>query len=439
MIGVLEREVVMDRGEETGRRFLIAHWEGGGNTPPMLALVRRLISHGHCVLVLSDPCNREEVDAAGASFASWERAPAREDKSPASDPLRDWEAKGPPDVLRRLCDHLFVGTALARAQDVLATLEQFPADAIVASEMLLGVMAAAEAKHLPCAALASNVYLFPLPGVPPFGPGFQPARTFVGRARDRFIASMTHKLFGSYTKKLNEARAALGLEPLSHPFDQIARVDRVLVQTSRAFDFPTTGLPENVVYVGPEIDDPAWVEPWQSPWPKDDPRPLVLASFSTTFQDQSAAMSRVIEALGTLHLRAVVTTGPAVDPDSLKAPPNVHVCRSAPHNQLLRDTALMITHAGHGTVIRSLAAGVPLVCMPMGRDQNDNAARVVARHVGVRVRPTASAGAITHAVTKVLQDPKYRQAAKQLGRRISADARESRAAEILEELAGVRR
>jgi hypothetical protein len=26
----------------TGRRFLFAHWEGGGNTPPMLAIVRRL-------------------------------------------------------------------------------------------------------------------------------------------------------------------------------------------------------------------------------------------------------------------------------------------------------------------------------------------------------------------------------------------------------------
>jgi MGT family glycosyltransferase len=434
MIELLDSEVRMDCAAETAKRFLFAHWEGGGNTPPMLALARRLISRGHSVMVLSDPCNREEVEAAGASFASWKRAPARGDKLPASDPLRDWEAKGPPDVLRRLCDHLFVGTALARAQDVLGKLEEFHADVIVTSEMLLGVMAAAEAAHVPCAAVAANVYLYPLRGVPPFGPGFQPARNLLGCLRDKFVASMTHKLFGSYTAKLNEARAALGLAPLSHPFDQIARAERVLVQTSPAFDFPTTRLPENVVYVGPEIDDPAWVEPWQSPWRNDDRRPLVLASFCTTFQDQTAALSRVIQALGTLHVRAVVTTGPAVDPTALAGPPNIHVCRSAPHNQLLGDAALMITHAGHGTVIRALAAGVPLLCMPMGRDQNDNAARVVARHAGLRIRPSASASAIARAVTRVIDDPKYREAARQLGQRIAADARQSRAAEILEGL-----
>src|SRR5207248_8948080 len=58
---------------------------------------------------------------------------------------------------------------------------------------------------------------------------------------------------------------------------------------------------------------------------------------------------------------------------------NVHVCASAPHSELLKQAAVVVTHAGHGTVIRALAAGVPLVCMPMGRDQNENAARVVFR------------------------------------------------------------
>lgn len=439
MIELLEREVRMDCAAQTAKRFLFAHWEGAGNTPPMLALVRRLISRGHTVMVLSDPCNQAEIELAGARFASWERAPARKDKLPASDPIRDWEAKGPPDMLRRLCDHLFVGTALARAQDVLARLQEFPADVIVTSELLLGVMSAAEAARVPCAALAPNVYLFPLPGVPPFGPGFQPARSVIGRLRDKFVGSITYKLFGLYTAKLNQARAALGLAPLTHPFDQIARVERVLVQTSSAFDFPTTRLPENVVYVGPEIDDPGWVQPWQSPWSDDDSRPLVAASFSTSFQDQKATLSRVIQALGTLHIRAVVTTGPALDVADVPAAPNVHICRSAPHNQLLRDAALMITHAGHGTVIRSLAAGVPLLCMPMGRDQNDNAARVVARHAGLRIRPTASTSAIARAVRKVLDDPSYHQAARRLGERIAADARESRATEILEQLAAVRR
>jgi len=31
---------------------------------------------------------------------------------------------------------------------------------------------------------------------------------------------------------------------------------------------------------------------------------------------------------------------------------------------------LVITHAGHGTLMRALSHGLPLVCLPMGRDQN---------------------------------------------------------------------
>ena len=63
------------------RSFLFAHWEGGGNTPPMLAVVRRLLARGHTVRVISDPCNRSEVEESGASFAAWTRAPHRVDKS----------------------------------------------------------------------------------------------------------------------------------------------------------------------------------------------------------------------------------------------------------------------------------------------------------------------------------------------------------------------
>jgi len=74
-------------------RYLIAHWEGGGNTPPMLSVARRLLARGHQVRVISDPLNEDDVRAAGASFVSWTRAPHRSDKSIESDPLHDWEVK----------------------------------------------------------------------------------------------------------------------------------------------------------------------------------------------------------------------------------------------------------------------------------------------------------------------------------------------------------
>src|ERR1051326_3507338 len=163
------------------RAFLFTHWEGGGNTPPMLSLVRRLVARGHAVRALGDPCNRAEVEAAGASFSPWSRAPRREDKSADTDLLRDWEVTSPPAMIARLRDRLFFGPSLAHPQGTLDELTRFHADVVVTSDMLFGPMAAAEAAGVPCVALAANVYLFPLPGVPPFGPGLQPATNVLGQ------------------------------------------------------------------------------------------------------------------------------------------------------------------------------------------------------------------------------------------------------------------
>jgi len=157
--------------------------------------------------------------------------------------------------------------------------------------------------------------------------------------------------------------------------------------------------------------------------------------FSTTFQNQLEVLRRVIVALGEFDVRAVVTAGPAVDIASLPNVPNVHVCTSAPHSQLLKESAAVVTHAGHVTVIRALATGVPMVCMPMGRDQNENAARVVFHGAGVRIRPTSSAAQIRRALRTLLDSSCYRECAGRLGHEIVSNARDSGAVAVLEAVA----
>ena len=422
----------------TQRSFLFTHWEGGGNTPPVFALVRRLRARGHRVYVLSDSCHREEVEALGASFGAWTRVPPRPDKSAQYDPLRDYEATSPIDLLGRLRDKMFVGPASAYARDVLDTVKRTDPDAIVTSEMQLGAMAAAESVRVPCVVLSPNIYLLPRRGVPPFGPGFQPLGGPIGALRDGLVRTMMVRTFGKGTAQYNAFRRDLGLPPLSHPFDQFALVARHLVMTSPAFDFGADIVPRHVVYTGPVLEDPDWAEPRLSPWPAADTRPLVLVGFSTTFQNQVAVLGRVIAALGAMPVRAIVTVGPGLGAQSFPAPPNVYVCASASHSEILRHALLTITHAGLGTVMRALAAGVPLVCMPMGRDQNDNAARVCARGAGVRLKPNAKVAAIQAAVRTVLDSPTYRANAQALGRQVAEDARRSPAISILEEVAGGR-
>lgn len=68
--------------------------------------------------------------------------------------------------------------------------------------------------------------------------------------------------------------------------------------------------------------------------------------------------------------------------------------------------------------MKGLAAGVPLLCIPMGRDENDTAARVVHRGAGVRLKPTASINAIRRAVTQMLANPSFLEGARRLSRAI---------------------
>jgi UDP:flavonoid glycosyltransferase YjiC (YdhE family) len=165
----------------------------------------------------------------------------------------------------------------------------------------------------------------------------------------------------------------------------------------------------------------------------------VLVGFSTTFQNQIDVLHRVVDALSRLDVRAVVTAGPAIAPTMLPSAPNVYVCASAPHSELLKHASAVVSHCGHGTVIRALAAGVPVVCVPMGRDQNENAARVVFHGAGIRLKPAAAPARIAAAVRRVLEDEAIRERARALGARIAADARNSRAVPILESVAGAGR
>jgi UDP:flavonoid glycosyltransferase YjiC (YdhE family) len=145
-------------------------------------------------------------------------------------------------------------------------------------------------------------------------------------------------------------------------------------------------------------------------------------------------LERIVAALATLPIRALVTTGGA----TLRSTPpdNVHVARFVPHAQVLPEAAAVVTHAGLGTVHAALAHGLPLVCLPIGRDQPDNAARVQWHGAGVRLSPKSSPEVIRAAVVRVLGDPAFALSAG----RLAAAFAEQRPAELaqsaLEAVAG---
>ena len=105
--------------------------------------------------------------------------------------------------------------------------------------------------------------------------------------------------------------------------------------------------------------------------------------------DQGALVQRVLDAVAPLSVRALLTAGPAIDPETLRMPANARAVSFVPHRAVFPHASLVVTHAGWQTVNAALADGVPLVCIPDGRDQPDNAARVVEAGAGLRVKKSA--------------------------------------------------
>ena len=137
----------------------------------------------------------------------------------------------------------------------------------------------------------------------------------------------------------------------------------------------------------------------------------------------------------TMPVRGLVTTGPSIPAASIDAPKNVTVVDRAPHSEVLRHAAAMVTHAGHGTVIKALAAGVPVVAVPLGRDQLDNAARVAHHGVGLRLKPKASPDAIAGGVRRVIDEPSFAASAERMAAAIAVETADDLAVKELEELA----
>jgi UDP:flavonoid glycosyltransferase YjiC (YdhE family) len=86
----------------------------------------------------------------------------------------------------------------------------------------------------------------------------------------------------------------------------------------------------------------------------------------------------------------LLTVGRATDVASLgRVPANVHIEAWVSQDDVLATAALVVCHGGSGTTFGALAAGVPLVMVPLFADQPANARAVARAGAGLVVMPGA--------------------------------------------------
>lgn len=175
---------------------------------------------------------------------------------------------------------------------------------------------------------------------------------------------------------------------------------------------------------------PAWVDEL-------DDRPLVYVTLGTWFNLEIGVFATVLQALRHEPLNVVVTVGHANDPASFGPQPgNVRIEGYIPMSLLLPRCHAVVAHGGAGSMLAALSRGIPMLLLPQGADQFNNADRCVAAGAGRRLLPAElGTGAVRAEMRALLGDPGYGRAAGAIAEEIGAMPSPDEVAAVLERLA----
>jgi UDP:flavonoid glycosyltransferase YjiC (YdhE family) len=382
-------------------KILCATLPGPGHGHPMLAVARALALRGHDVTFASGDAHGTEATEIGVGFELLPRV--------QGSPLHD---------LKPYDD----GAAQALAMRPL--LEKLEPEAAVVDVITLGAALGVDMMGIPFATLVVHPLHTPSRVLPPFGYGRPPGRMPPLRFRDAWMRANNRKDLERALANLNASRTQLGLPPSQSL--HIALSDRlVLVATLPSLEIPRPDWPAVAHVVGPCL----WDYPGDAFEPPAGEGPLVMIAPSTAY-DGDRMLGPSLEAVRRLGVRAIVTPGAAKLPDAL--PPGVVVARGAPHSAIHPHVDAEVCNGGHGTVVRALSNGVPLVVVPGHGDQQENAYRVERAGAGIQVR-FPSPRSIRAALDRVLRRASYKAGARRLAEEAFGIDGPTRAAELIEE------
>jgi len=233
------------------------------------------------------------------------------------------------------------------------------------------------------------------------------------------LTSLEELGLGIVAETLDELRRSVGLA--ADPGVEALRRSPYLTMVPASLeDAAALEPPTTLRFHDPAVDAlPHDLPRW---WAADD-APLVYVTFGSIAggMEMTAPVYRLaLEAVADLDVRVLFTVGHDADFERFgAAPPNVHIERWVPQGDVLAHADAVVCHGGSGSTLGALAAGVPIVVMPLFADQPLNARRIVATGAGISVAPP-DAAALRAAVVAVLDDSTYRRAAARLASEMHA-------------------
>ena len=356
-------------------RIVVSFVGGWGHAEPLLPIAELARGLGHQVTFAGQSGVLERLRA--RSFETEVVGP--DTLATEARPLVPANRLGEQHVIR---DHFVLRYGSSRADSLGALYDRHPPDLVVCDEVDVGCVVAAELRSIPCvtvAVLSAGLLMSP------------------------DVVAPAWELL----------RKSVRLQPDPSGLQVNGRLK--IAAFPRSMRSPRVPVPESMRIVRPPILDQ--VVPLTGKWG----RPLVYATLGTVFNLESGdLLVRIMHAMNALSvtsdLDVVITTGPGFDSARLPAPqPGVRVAEFVPHRELLVRCRAVVSHAGSGTLTAALSLGIPVVTLPIGADQPDNADRCRDLGVGITLDALrASPADIAGSTEEVLGNVDFRKAALQL-------------------------
>ncbi|KQT54789.1 hypothetical protein ASG43_04315 [Aureimonas sp. Leaf454] len=335
---------------------------------------------------------------------------------------------GPLGILRTVSDTAALTDALCRDGPAILRAEAF--DAVIGDEMEPAAGLMAKGLGLPFVSLAAALPVETAPGMPPpyLGWPYDPSRK--GLKRNRGGARIAWLLLTEQRRTLRRWSDAFGLSPRSTLADCLSSVLR-LSQTVASFDFPRPASPifhaVGPIRAGPAAGDPLL------PFTPDPGRPLVFASLGTMQGHRLGLLRAFAKGCRRAGVSLVVAHCGGLSPEEAAGLDADHVFDTLPQAAVLARASVCITHGGMNTVMDALAAGVPMLAVPIAFDQPGVAARIVHHGVGLRAsRVLLSPRRVASSLEALLHASAYRERAAAIGRDIAASGGADLAADLIE-------
>jgi len=407
---------------------------------PLLAVAENFVNRGDEVRFITGSLFADKVAATGATYvplpaeADFDDQPLAE-RYPERAKLKGLKA-GVFDV-----EHVFARPAKSQYETIVAALAAKPADVVIAESVFVG---ASFLLQRPRSARPAVVMCGVIPlsitsrDTAPFGLGLPPARV-LNRPRNAALAVIIRRVMQQANRTLNALHREVHGSDIPWTFIDWGRHADALVQfTVRSFEYSRSDEPSTVSFVGPlcATGSRASLPEWWSDL--DGTRPVIHVTQGTVANtDYDQVIAPALRALADDDVLVVITTGGRSVSTLAPLPPNARAATYLPYDELLPRTSVFVTNGGYGGVQHALRYGVPIVATGGKEDKPEVGARIAWSGVGRRIRserPTPRA--LRRDILAVLNQPRYRQAARRVAADMAAAPGFAGLADIVDRLVG---